>query len=176
MPTHKDKYTLIISTLFCLLLSFSAPALAAPKSGDRFGNWVYECEVQNEKNVCAITQTLTIKENQARILKLTLGRLGEKNELMLVALLPLGIYIPSGVAGKIDSANQFPLTLRTCTQHGCEAVINVDQHLRWKIKAGKELIIGFVTKPGAGTFTIPVSLEGTAKGLNAIGEDWQSTN
>ncbi|WP_078486194.1 invasion associated locus B family protein [Solemya velesiana gill symbiont] len=150
--------------------------LAAPKPGDRFGNWVYECETKSEKAICALTQTVTLKNNQARILKLTLGRLGKENKLMLVALLPLGIHLPAGVAGKIDNANQFPLTLHTCTQNGCEAVIEVDQHLRWKMKAGKEFFLGFKANPTPPTITIKTSLDGTSAGLNAIGEGWKPTN
>ncbi|MES9870954.1 MAG: invasion associated locus B family protein [Sedimenticola sp.] len=168
MARMKPTGTPTLHLLLALLLCLPAVATSAPKPGDRFGNWIYECETRDQKEVCAITQTITIKENQARVLKLTLGKLGKENRLVLAALLPLGIYLPAGVAGKVDGANQFPITLRTCTQHGCEAVIQVDDHLRWKMKAGKELIIGFVTRPGTGTFTIPVSLEGTTAGLDAL--------
>ncbi len=146
-------------------------AHAKPADGDRFGGWVYECEALSaSKTVCAFTYTVVTEDGASRILKLSFGKLGQKDEFVLVALLPLGIYLPAGVHGKIDNGETFELVMRTCTTLGCEAMILVDPKLRWKMKAGKDLFIEFTARPGAKPITLPVSLNGISAGLDAMGE------
>ena len=42
---------------------------------------------------------------------------------MLAALMPLGIFLPAGVAARNDKGEQFALVPQTCTKNGCEAAV-----------------------------------------------------
>lgn len=161
--------TLIQAICFTLLLS---PVVsAASNQGDSFGDWVYECEAKDpNKELCALTHTIMANDGKSRLLKLTVGKLGRQGELALVALLPLGIYLPGGVVGRVDTGKPFALTLRTCTELGCEGALLVDQDLRWKLKAGKILFISFKAHPRSEAVTLSVSLEGVSAGLETMDE------
>jgi len=155
-----------------LTLLLSSVAYAGPKAGDRFGDWVYECEAKGaNKEVCALSHTIVAKESNERILKLTVGKLGRQGELALVALLPLGIYLPGGVVGKVDKGKPFAFTLRVCTELGCEGALLVDPKLRWSLKAGKTLSISFKARPRAEAITLQIPLSGVSAGLKAVGEE-----
>jgi invasion protein IalB len=153
-----------------LALALASPGNAAPKSGDRFGDWIYECSANSKEKFCVLTQTAVTTRENTRVMKLTLGRYGAKKELALVALVPLGIYLPAGVVGRVDDAKPFVMTVRTCTTQGCEAALKIDPKLRWRIRSGKKLFIGFKASPQAKTVALPFSLTKVWFGLQAIGE------
>ena len=79
--------------------------------------------------------------------------------------------IDAGVAGvgKVDEGTQFPLVMQSCTQQGCEAAVQIDGNLLPLLKAGKNLLIGFMSRPGGETITVPASLNGFSAGLKALG-------
>lgn len=157
--------------LLVLFLGTHALAWAETRQQERFGDWLRECSApQGGKTFCALTQTAQDRDTGSRVMKLTLGRYGPRKELALVALLPLGIYLPAGVQGRVDQAPPFALTLRTCVAQGCEAAIAVDPKLRWRLRAGKTLNISFVARPGAQRINLPFSLDQVWAGLKAIGE------
>ena len=81
---------------------------AEPKVGDRIGDWKFQCQALSEKqNVCALTQTLINSETKKRVLTLVLRRVGKDKKLALFATAPLGIFLATGIAGKIDGGKQF---------------------------------------------------------------------
>ena len=143
---------------------------AAPaRQGDRFGDWTLACEAPGPARIrCAAVQELTLEDGAARILRLTLGRLGARGEMALVALLPLGIYLPSGVALKVDGGRQIPMRMQTCARAGCEAALRVDAALLAALKRGRTLFVGFKGGPEAGTVTVPASLAGISRAIAAL--------
>jgi len=155
-----------------LALELAAPGRAAPdKPGNRFGDWLYECRTLNKNNnFCVLTQTAVTTKGKKLVMKVTLGRYGPAQQLTLVALLPLGIYLPAGVVGRIDNSRPFNMTVRTCTAQGCEAILKVDPKLRWIMKTGRKLYIGFTARPGAKVLALPFSLAEVWLGMQAIGE------
>lgn len=160
-----------LATLFAL--SYSLGCSAAPAVGERFGDWQHECEAgSGPAPVCALTQVVLAADGQQPVLKLTIRKLGRAEAPVLVALAPLGIYLPSGVVARVDSGPQFPLVVQTCTALGCEAIAALDPKQLWRMKAGKQLLIGFKAQRGPSTVTLAISLEGVSGGLQAMG--WQS--
>ena len=143
---------------------------AAPvRQGDRFGDWTLACEAQGPSRTrCAAVQELTLEDGAARILRLTLGRLGARGEMALVALLPLGVYLPAGVALKVDGGRQIAMRMQTCARAGCEAALRVDDALMAALKRGRTLFVGFKGGPATGTVTVPASLDGISRAIAAI--------
>ncbi len=83
-------------------------------------------------------------------------------------LLPLGIHLPSGAAFKIDEGPQRHLVLQHCTQAGCEAATILDPDALETLRRGTTMFFGFKGNPQGDTLTVPVSLKGTQRGLNAM--------
>ncbi len=153
------------------IFMFASVSQAKTESGARFGDWTYECHTSKSSGeFCVLSQLVRAPDSDKRVMKVTLGRYGMEKELTLVALLPLGIYLPAGVVGRVDNTPEFQMTLRTCTALGCEAVIRVSPKMRWRMRVGKELIIGFTAAPGAKALKLPLSLAKVWSGMQAIGE------
>jgi len=147
----------------------------APKVGDKFGDWIFACKALGpEKTVCAIVQNIDYQTEQVqkRLLTLTVRRLqspeSKTSKTILLARLPLGIFLPSGVAARIDETEQFPMFVQTCSQMGCEAVVELDKQKLRGMKAGKKLFIGFKVQANSKVVTIPASLIGFSKGIAVL--------
>lgn len=160
---------------FALLLCLAAPQARAeaPKSGDHFGDWIFTCRALGPgQTECGLAQTISIKSDkgQGRILSLYLQRrkIEKERKLVLYAIVPLGIYLPTGVAARVDKGEQFPLLVRTCTAGGCEAVTEIDDAKLAQLKAGQTLAVGFKPNAQGKTYTVPASLKGITKGLEAL--------
>jgi invasion protein IalB len=140
----------------------------ALKSGQKFGEWTYLCtEKEDGDNRCFLAQDRVI-EGKGRALRLLLGRFSSKGEMVLKALTPLGIYLPSGVAYKIDENPQAPMVLQNCTAEGCEAAVLVDDKLLKDLQGGKKLVVGFTSGAAEKTIGVDAQLEGLVKGLEAL--------
>ncbi|MEJ1376490.1 MAG: invasion associated locus B family protein [Candidatus Sedimenticola sp. (ex Thyasira tokunagai)] len=165
-----NSFASLIYLLFLSMLFGAAHAVAGPEPGKQFGNWLHECESgSEEKRICALTHTVHSTDSKGVILKLTIRKLGSEQTPVLVALVPLGIYLPAGVVAMVDSSPQFPLVVQRCTVQGCEAFSPLDPKQLWRLKAGKRLLIGFKARRGPSTVTLPVSLSGVSDGLQAMG-------
>lgn len=158
-----------IATLLALF-GISAPQFAAaePKVGDQFGDWVYECAaLAANKTVCSLSQMIMSKNQNKRIVKFNLGRNEKTKSLDFVALLPLGIALPSGASITIDTGKTYPLSLKTCLQQGCVATYAVDSGLMKALQSGQKLEISFTPGGAEKPVTINGSLKGLADGMKA---------
>lgn len=148
------------------------PAAAAdkkPEPGAGFGDWQVECEAAVDgKERCFLAQTQTLKENNTRLLKMSVGYIGPKGEAVLVALLPLGIDLRAGVAMKLDEGEQTALVLQHCAQDGCVASKALDAKGLAAFTKARTLRIGVLPYAGTQSVTMTVSLKGVAAGLGAL--------
>jgi invasion protein IalB len=165
----KKTWVWLCSATLALLLAPVA-ASAAPKVGDVFGDWVFECMALAEgKTLCALSQSLVSQQDNRRLVKFSLARNEKNNEVMLTALLPLGIHLPQGVQGSIDQGKAFPFTLQTCTQQGCIASFKTDKDMVKRLKAGQKVAVSFSVAGGKRPITLTGSLKGLAAGIKAAG-------
>lgn len=64
---------------------------AAPLPPKRHGDWDVVCDSSDpQKEHCLVVQTQTIKENNARLIQVNMGKLGPQGEAVFTALVPLG--------------------------------------------------------------------------------------
>jgi invasion protein IalB len=153
------------------MLAISSTAFAASiKTGDTSGDWTYVCqEVNGKTTTCQLVQTHLMESQEGgkkgRLLQLTLSLQPDKSVLMH-ALLPLGLNIPSGVVYAIDNGEQSPLLLQRCTGIGCEAIAIVAGDKVAQLKKGNEMKVGF--NAGNQTVVISVSLKGVTDGLGKL--------
>jgi invasion protein IalB len=137
--------------------------------GDRVGDWIFECiGIGVNQTRCLLTQRLVLENNQQEIMRLTLSTIGDSDQVLLTARVPLGIFLPSGVAARIDNGEDFQLTPTFCRQEGCEAQVILGPDLLDAMKRGNEILVGFRQNPNSDTIVVPASLIGVSRGLSAI--------
>ncbi|MBF0460766.1 MAG: invasion associated locus B family protein [Magnetococcales bacterium] len=137
-----------------------------PLHGKVFGSWEIACEASpDSQEKCYATQNQISVEKKVRVLKFSVGRLGAQGEWVAVAILPLGISIPGGVAFKVDDDPQVSMPLQQCTGDGCVAALLLDKKVLASIKAGKVLHVGMMPAGGTKTMEIPVNLDGLSAAL-----------
>ena len=152
--------------------SMAAPAGATPEKGKVFGDWVIDCETGTDKAehcFAAQTQTETVKDQKpARLLKVSIGYIGPKGAPAMVAILPLGIYLPAGVAYQVDKAPQHQLVVQRCVAAGCVAAAAVDERVLAALRRGQRMVIGVKGDPAGQTITISVSLKGLDAAIRSL--------
>ena len=93
---------------------------------------------------------------------------GETRRLGMFVTVPLGIYLGSGIGGKIETSDQFKFNLQSCNQRGCQGATETKGAMLTDLKKGERLIIGFKARADSKTIAVPVSLKGFTGGLKAI--------
>lgn len=150
-----------------------APAVAQtekPKIGDRIGDWVYQCQaVSADQNICGLLQNIADRGTKKQVLGVAVRPLGNDGRLAMLVTAPLGIFLGSGIGGKVDAGEQFKFNLQSCTQRGCQAAIELKEPLLSDLRKGTRLIVGFKARADSKTIAIPVSLTGFTAGLTAMG-------
>ncbi|MBF0179155.1 MAG: invasion associated locus B family protein [Magnetococcales bacterium] len=139
-----------------------------------FQDWGVQCMQAPDGRLqrCTLSQTTVTTDTKQNLVTLTLGPLGEKGEWILNALLPLGFYIPGGVAMQIDNLPQIPLQLIQCVPQGCLASVLADGHLLEAMKTGKEARLGVMDVASRKTIVLPMSLKGFPMAM----EKWRQLN
>jgi invasion protein IalB len=138
---------------------------AAPKNGQKFGNWFIRCS-EGPTPECLLVQSLNV-QNGGRVLELSIGKVGTKGEFGSIAMVPLGIHIPSGVILVIDG-KQVPMTLLKCVQEGCQAVAPLTKAHTDLMKKAKLVAVGFVDEFTRKALSIGLGIDGLKDGLAAL--------
>jgi invasion protein IalB len=145
---------------FCFL-GFVPRVAAAPKNGQIFQNWVIKCEGgEGVAGRCFAFQNIILTQSGQRLLTLAAGYLGPKGEPWILLTLPLGIYLPSGVALKVDNGRRFDAAVKICTAKGCEAGIPLDDVLLPALQAGLVARIAVLDGTARRQITVRASLKG----------------
>lgn len=138
--------------------------------GERIGDWIFQCQaVAADQNVCGIIQTITNNNTRRQVLAIEVRPVGKEKRIAMFVTSPLGIFLGSGIGGKIDDGDQFKFNLQSCTQQGCQAAIALENDRLEALKKGQRLLVGFKAPADANTITVPVSLKGFTASLKAIG-------
>ncbi|MCP3869011.1 MAG: invasion associated locus B family protein [Gammaproteobacteria bacterium] len=158
--------------LSLLCLFFLAGSLAAdPVTEESFRDWLVRCDRQSESDVelCFMEQNLMLKEGNRQLLNVVVGYPSGKKQVMAVFTLPLGIYLPPGLALRIDSGKTIQFPIQHCIQSGCKTRLPLSKSQIRQMKAGRQ---GFITvHDGANQrIVIPFSLLGFTAALKSINE------
>ncbi len=164
-----------ISLAALLILPACSNSQAEPKAGDKFGDWLYECRAISANNAkCNLTQTIVANQGNQRILEINILNIPENSKTAtLSVLLPLGIYLPTGVTAaviseKTTAVQDFPIPLMTCIKNGCIAstTLNIDQLT--SLRGGTKLAISFAANAKDKPLVVHGSLTGITDGLAAL--------
>lgn len=152
-----------------LLSMAPGSASAAPQNGQVFKDWVVKCEGgEGQSERCYIVQNIVITQTGQRLLTFTAGYIGADSGPVAHLLLPLGMYLPAGVALKVDSGEQFKAPVIICSANGCEASLSLDDDLLPQLKNGLVAQVAFLDGTARRQITISVSLKGFTAAFNSL--------
>ena len=89
----------------------------------------------------------------------------DKPQIVMRALVPVGVYLPTGVAMEIDgTALEGRMTFTRCNPRACEGFGEASEASLKKFTKGKNAVFYIYDRPGSG-FPIKFELAGFAEGL-----------
>ena len=157
----------MVLALMALLAGSAAQAQAAQEA--IYQNWRLRCDDQAQwSQNCYIYQSVLLQQTGQKVLRVIAGTLAENGRSILHFTVPLGLYLPAGVALKIDDQAQTVIPVETCTAEGCELAIPFDQPLMQSLQSAQALRIGFLEAVSRRQITVVVSLHGFNDALAAL--------
>jgi len=168
-PYIRDMLPVLVLVLSLLTLQpviAQAPAVAP---GTVFNDWRLACGGPGLRDdQCYVMQTLTATDTKQRVLAVVAGNLGPEAKPILYFTLPLGIYLPAGMAFNIDGSEEFRAGVSVCLADGCKAMIEIDNKLRDLLNTGKQVKVAFLDAASRQQVLLEVSLLGFASGFAAL--------
>ncbi|NNG69907.1 invasion associated locus B family protein [Rhizobium laguerreae] len=156
-----------------------APAQSAPAiKSQKFDDWYYRCTGSAGTEACEVAQVAQVAKDGKPVNILTLaisaqpaGSQGKadkgKPPLMLTALLPLNVFLPSGLSIKADGKPVAKLDYRNCNQTGCWAQLALDTKTAAALKKGASAE-GLVRLMNGQDVNIRFSLKGLKPALDQL--------
>ncbi|MBY3417699.1 invasion associated locus B family protein [Rhizobium laguerreae] len=156
-----------------------APAQPAPATkSQKFDDWYYRCTGSAGTEACEVAQVAQVTKDGKPVNILTLaiaaspagsqGKGGKgKPRLMLTALLPLNVFLPSGLSIKADGKPVAKLDYRNCNQSGCWAQQALDTKTAAALKKGSSAE-GLVRLMNGQDVNIRFSLKGLKPALDEL--------
>jgi invasion protein IalB len=136
--------------------------------------WIVQCSDipaqggQPAQKSCGMTQTGKTEKNEAIGLSLIVNRIkGQdgKTQTMMRALVPVGVYLPTGVAMEIDgTALEGRMSFARCNPRACEALGEASEASLKKFLKGKAATFYIYDRPGNG-YPIKFALQGFPEGI-----------
>jgi invasion protein IalB len=169
----------IVATVAVLLLSLgavSAQPAPAPASGaplqpsetKTFGDWTVRCYPIASPSPCDMYELLANKQNQQRVMSLSIAYLPSGDKHVIQVAVPLGILIPKGLVIESDTFTSQVLRYRRCDRGGCYVEMLFDNAaISALATASGPAKIKIVADNGK-TFEIPFSLKGYADAHGAM--------
>jgi len=116
----------------------------------RFDDWYYRCaqlKAADGKSVsqCEVAQIAQVKQGEENVNVLTLaiaqtapagGKKPSGSELLLTALVPLNVVLPTGLALAVDGKDVVTIPYRNCNQAGCWAQQKLDKKTLGALQKG----------------------------------------
>mgnify|MGYP003642728978 FL=1 len=118
-PEKQLKQLTLATLLTAGSLLLSSAANASEPSRNKFGDWQQNCKTQSE---CAISQGLQNPEQPGIVFSSQISYVSDSKEPILQLNLPLGIYLPPGVAIDIGG-NQHQAPVMVCLPQGCKVLL-----------------------------------------------------
>lgn len=158
-----------------MLSAFALPDSALAQTAAPEWRLVCAADVpQPSPRMCQLRYELT-SDTGRRVLRVTIGLSSGEGEptWFINALLPLGLYIPSGAGYVVDGAPAVPLQLQECTTQGCRAIGALPPERLQALKDGLEIQFVFadsVTRKGIGLSVSLVGFTAAVEAMRAVGD------
>lgn len=150
-----------------LLAALAMVAMAQAQQRD-YGDWRYDCP---QGQACRIYQSLAEQGAERAFLTMEVVRREQGGTYGSITL-PLGIYLPPGVALRVDQGLTRELPVTVCLPGGCKVLLALDDKLLDAMKRGNRLRLRFY-QASEDPVEVGLSLRGFTAGHAALGADPQ---
>ncbi|MBX5183450.1 invasion associated locus B family protein [Rhizobium sp. NZLR5] len=141
----------------------------------KFDDWYYRCTGAAGAEACEVAQVAQVAKDGKSVNVLTLAistaptnsQSKGKSRLMLTALLPLNVFLPSGLSIKADGKPVAKLDYRNCNEAGCWAQQALDTKTAAALKKGTAAE-GLVRLMNGQDVNIRFSLKGLKPALDEL--------
>lgn len=129
----------------------AAPGAAAPPGAtppelreERVQDWTVLCGTPSAggPEQCEMRQQIADAEGNTLVLAV-IGKLPDRPEPGMLVLMPLGIFLPAGVALQIDNGPEVPLQVQRCIQTSCQVELLLDAEIMNRMKAGTKATVTY---------------------------------
>jgi invasion protein IalB len=122
----------------------SPPAAAPELREEQIQDWTVVCGSPREgaPEQCEMRQHITDAEGNTLVLAVV-GQLPNRSEPGMLVLMPLGIYLPAGVALQIDNGPEVPLEVQRCIQGSCQVELLLEGDIMRQMKAGTKATVTY---------------------------------
>jgi invasion protein IalB len=163
----------------------NAPVAGAPPAGQAppaaetvatHGAWQIQCttlpanagEMAGKKS-CGMVQLTHAEKNEKVMLSLIVqkAKQGDKEQTTMRMMVPIGVYLPTGVALEIDGAAVGRAPFVRCRPQICEAFAEVSAESLAKLKKGTAANFIIYQAPGLG-IPMKISLDGFSAALDSL--------
>jgi len=164
------------AVLAAALLAAVVPAVAraqtkpaAPDAGQQFDDWRRSCDPVpgGGPDICVIRQLVVNKETSKGMLIVAVGYFGDKHQPGAIFELPLGLYLPAGVAFSIPGVQPIRVLIQTCLPQGCRAALLLPADALAALKKADEAQVTVETAQRKKA-TAPISLKGFSKAFASL--------
>jgi len=171
MPHFIAKYLPMLPFALAVVALFAGSAQAqqkAVKPVATFGDWAKACDsVESGKQECFVFQNVTTKDGSRGILQITVIRVPQADNPIMVVTVPLGIFLPRGLAMSIDGAKPTRIQVQVCSTNGCQSQFQMPEAVLGSFKAGIKGTMQMFD-PSGKEVNVPFSLKGFTKALESL--------
>lgn len=121
--------------------------------------WITQCTGNGPDADCEVVRNITIGKAKQRLLSITVRASPGKNKPAMMLHLPVGLYLPFGVAFQVEGQKQQQLKVQSCDLNGCYAGTAVSTDMLSTMKTKQNLTVTFQDLSRT-TIRVPVSLDG----------------
>jgi invasion protein IalB len=135
-------------------------------------DWTVRCGAPAEgaPEACEMMQQRLDEQGQT-VLAIAVGKVPNTNDPGMLIILPLGIWLPPGVALRVDDGEEIPARIERCERRGCQVELLLEPDILTRLKAGTEVNVLFQIYDENGqpqVVGVPFSLLGFTAALNEI--------
>ncbi|MDZ7752609.1 MAG: invasion associated locus B family protein [Gammaproteobacteria bacterium] len=131
-----------------------------------YGDWRYDCpQGQN----CRIYQSLAERGAERAFVTMEVVRRNQGGAYASITL-PLGIYLPTGIAVRVDQGLTRELPVTVCLPGGCKVLLPLDDELLDAMERGERLRLRFY-QASDDPLEVTLSLRGFTAGHAALGPE-----
>jgi invasion protein IalB len=149
----------------------AAPAATAPiqpTETKTFGDWTVRCYPVASPSPCDMYELLANKQNNQRILSLSIAYLPSGDRHVIQVAVPLGVLIPKGLVIESDTFTSPTLRYRRCDRGGCYVEMLFDNGAVNSLASATGPAKIKITADNGKVFEIPFSLNGYSDAHGAM--------
>ena len=158
-----------VALIVAAALFAAEPAHAQSAPVATYGDWAKSCETGGSgQKECFVFQNIKTKDGSRAMLNLTVVKLPQATQPVMVLTVPLGIFLPRGLSMSVDGAKPSRIQIQICSTSGCQSQFEIPDTVLKSFKGGLK---GTVTMydPSGKEVKVPFSLKGFTKALASLG-------